>query len=105
GGTQNENPLYSFENRDREDVRWRILAGGTIRYTPLPWLEADANFNLDRLNLNFKQFQNRGFRTTNSNPGTNNGSIINGTNNTQSINTSVGGTIRPQLLSGLHSRF
>ncbi len=105
GGTQNENPLYSFENRDREDVRWRILAGTTVRYTPLPWLEADANFNLDRLNLNFKQFHNRGFRSTNPNPGTNNGLIFNGTNNTQSINASVGGTVRPQLLDRLHSRF
>ena len=105
GGVQNENPLYSFENRDREDVRWRILAGGTVRYTPLPWLEADANVNLDRLNLNYKQFHNRGFRTTNLNPRTSEGLIFNGTRNTQSVNASVGGTVRPQLLDRLHSRF
>ena len=105
GGVQNENPLYSFENRDRQDVRWWILAGSQVRYTPLPWLEASADFNVDRLNVNYKQFTNRGFRTTNANPGTNNGSIFNGTSNRQSINSSVGGVVRPQLMSGLHSRF
>lgn len=103
-GVQNENPLYSFENVQREDVRWRYLVGGTVRYTPLPWLDADANFSLDRLNNNFKQFQNRGFRTTNNNPATNNGLIFNGVNNNQSINTSTGLTLRPQLTDRIASR-
>src|SRR5690606_20683056 len=104
GGVQNENPLYTFENVDREDVRWRYLLGGTIRYTPLTWLEADANFSVDRLNNNFRQFQNRGFRTTNNNPNTNNGLIFNGVNNSQSINTAAGLTVRPQLFDRIASR-
>jgi TonB-dependent SusC/RagA subfamily outer membrane receptor len=104
-GIQNENPLYSFENTQREDVRWRYLVGGTVRYTPLPWVESDVNFSLDRLNLNFFQFNNRGFRTTNSNPTTNEGLIFNGVNNDQSINTSAGLTLRPNLLDQVASRF
>lgn len=105
GGTQNENPLYSFENIDRDDVRWRYLVGGNIKYSPLTYFDADANFSIDRLNLNYSQFQNRGFRTTNSNPATNNGLVFNGTSNTQSINTSAGITVRPNFLEAVKTRF
>jgi TonB-linked SusC/RagA family outer membrane protein len=104
GGVQNENPLYSFENIARADVRWRYLLGGTIRYTPLYWMDADANFSADRLNHNYRQFHNRGFRTTTNNPGTNNGLIFNGVQNTQSLNASTGVTVRPQLIETLASR-
>ena len=90
-GVQNENPLYNFENVEREDIRYRFLGGATVKYTPLDWLDADANFSIDRLNLNFRQFQNLGFRTTNSVPATNNGLIFNGVNNTQSINAERAG--------------
>ena len=105
GGVQNENPLYSFENVAREDVRYRYLAGATARYQPLDWLDAEANFSFDRLNLNFSQFQNRNFRTTNVNPATNNGFLFNGVANTQAINTSTQVTARRQLLADLNSRF
>jgi TonB-linked SusC/RagA family outer membrane protein len=105
GGVQNENPLYTFENVEREDIRYRYLANGTLKYTPLDWLDAEASFSLDRLNLNYKQFQNKNFRTTNSNPTTNNGLIFNGTDNTQSINASAQVTARRELFSGLNSRF
>jgi TonB-linked SusC/RagA family outer membrane protein len=105
GGVQNENPLYSFEAIKREDIRYRYLANGTLKYTPLDWLDAEASFSIDRLNLNYKQFQNRNFRTTNSNPTANNGLIFNGTDNTQSINASTQLTARRDLLSGVNARF
>jgi len=99
GGVQNENPLYSFANVNRSDIRYRYLGGATVRYAPLTWLDADANFSIDRLNLNFDQFQNRGFRTTNSNPGVNEGVIQNGSTNAQSINASAQTTLRRNLWS------
>ena len=105
GGTQNENPLYSFENVQREDIRYRYLAGGTVRYTPLDWLDGEANFSLDRLNVNFRQFQNKGFRTTNANATTNNGLIFNGVSNTQSINTSAQLTAHREILKDINARF
>lgn len=105
GGVQNENPLYSFENIHREDVRWRYIGSGSVRYTPLDWLDADARFSIDRLNLNFIQFSNRGFRTTNDNPETNQGRVFNGVENSQLLSSSVGMTVRPQLGSPLNSRF
>jgi TonB-linked SusC/RagA family outer membrane protein len=103
-GVQNENPLYSFENTVREDVRWRYLGNAGIRYTPLEWLEADANFSIDRLNSNYFQFNNKGFRTTNANPATNNGLVFNGVDNTQSLNTSAGVAFRSSPADWLNSR-
>ncbi|MGI9181003.1 MAG: SusC/RagA family TonB-linked outer membrane protein [Longimicrobiaceae bacterium] len=104
-GVQNENPLYWIENVDREDVRWRYLGGASVRYTPLAWLESDATFNIDRLNHNFAQFRNRNFRTTNPDPQTNEGLVFNGVSNTQSLNTSAGILLRPQLVEWMNNRF
>jgi len=104
-GVQNENPLYWLENVRRDDVRWRVLGGGTVRYTPLAWLETDATFNVDRLNLNYLQYRNRGFRTTNPDPATNEGYIFNGVDNTQSLNTAAGILLRPNVGDFLSSRF
>jgi TonB-linked SusC/RagA family outer membrane protein len=106
GGVQNENPLYSFENVERNDVRYRYLGGATLRYSPLDWLDADANFSIDRTNLNFDQFQNRGFRTTGSTPATNGGVLQNGVNNSQSMNGVVQATARRNLFGDkLGTRF
>jgi TonB-linked SusC/RagA family outer membrane protein len=105
GGTQNENPLYQLENIDRQDLRWRYLLGGQVKYTPASWVDANASLNLDRLNLSYIQFWNRGFRTTNSNAATNQGYIWNGSSNTQSLNGSAGLSIRPELISAVKTTF
>jgi TonB-linked SusC/RagA family outer membrane protein len=105
GGVQNENPLYSFANIKREDIRYRYLAGGTLRYVPLDWLDGEANFSLDRLNLNYQQFSDRGFRTTNTDAATNNGRILNGVDNTQAINTSAQLTAHRELFKDINARF
>ena len=105
GGVQNENPLYSFENIQRQDLRYRFLGGATLKYTPLDWLDGEANFSIDRLNLTYNQFSNKNYRTTNVNATVNNGNIFNGAANTQSVNSSVQFTARRQLLSWMNSRF
>lgn len=105
GGVQNENPLYSFENIDLTDTRWRYLVGGTVRYTPLEWFDADGNFSLDRLSTTYSYFRNRGYRTTNSVPATNQGGLSNSATNAQSINASLGATVRPKLVDWANTRF
>jgi TonB-linked SusC/RagA family outer membrane protein len=104
-GVQNENPLYSFENIARSDLRYRFLGGATVKYAPLDWLDADANFSIDRLNLNYAEFRNKNYRTTNSSPATNNGLIFNGVGNTQSVNGSTSVTAHRQLIENINSRF
>lgn len=103
-GTQNPNPLYTFENAERTDERHRYIVGGKVRYTPLEWLEADGEFNVDRLNTNYFEFSNRGYRTTNSQPATNEGLIFQGVDNVQSLNGSTGVLLRPQLASWTDNR-
>ena len=105
GGVQNENPLYSFENLSVRDTRWRTLVGSTVRYTPLEWFDADGNFSLDRLSTDYAYFRNKGYRTTNSVPATNQGGISNSATNNQSLNASLGTTFRPRLVSFMNTRF
>jgi TonB-linked SusC/RagA family outer membrane protein len=105
GGVQNENALYTFENVQREDVRDRFLGGLDAKFTPLDWLDFDANASFDRSTLNFRQFQNRGFRTTNTDPTNNNGFLFNGNNNAESYNASLQATARRQLFTDMHARF
>ncbi len=105
GGVQNENPIYSFENTSRDESRYRYLAGATLRYAPLDWLDAETNFSFDRLNMGFVHFQNRNYRTTNSNPATNEGQFRNGGRDDQAINASAQVTARRQLWTDLNSRF
>src|SRR5690606_3723776 len=80
------------------------LGGVTVRFTPLEWFDAEGNFSFDRSNLAFSQFRNRGFRTTNNNPGQNNGLIFNGANTAQSYNGALQTTIRQQLMPELFGR-
>lgn len=104
GGVQNENPLSTFEGIDRSDVRDRYLGGLTVRFTPLEWFDMEGQFSFDRSTLAFNQFRNRGFRTTNRNPGQNNGLIFNGANTAQSYNGALQSTFRRQLMPDLLSR-
>ncbi len=107
GGTQNFNPAYWWENIDDDLTRWRYLIGGNVRYTPVAWMEADANLSLDRRNSNRAQFRNKGFRTSApvAAPGTNDGLIFHNVFNQQSMNTSAGATFRPSLEIPVNTQF
>jgi len=103
-GVQNENPLYWLQNVEREDVRNRFLGGATLRYAPLEWVDFEGNVSYDRSTLDFKQFRNRGFRTTNNDPTTASGFLWNGAANASSYNGFLQSTIRRELFTNLRSR-
>jgi TonB-linked SusC/RagA family outer membrane protein len=106
GGAQNENALYSLQNIERQDVTNRFLGGATVTYSPLDWLEAIGNFSYDNSDGTYKQFTNRGFRTTGPNSSTaNNGSIFNGSISQRAMNSSVNVSARRALLDDLQGRF
>jgi hypothetical protein len=73
GGSQNENPLYSLQNVDRSDVTDRFIGGGDVQWAPAAWVTVDGQLSYDLRRTQALQFQDKGFRTTTSNPGTNNG--------------------------------
>ncbi|MFL5579019.1 MAG: SusC/RagA family TonB-linked outer membrane protein [Gemmatimonadaceae bacterium] len=104
-GSQNANPLYAVENDKLFIEHGRFLGGGTLRYTPVSWLELDANGGYDRSDYNTVREQDRGFRTTTSNPGTAAGQILERGGDAIAWNTSAGATARNEPTAGLRTTF
>jgi hypothetical protein len=63
-GAQNENPLYDNENREGRNDQDRFLGSFSTKYSPLPWLDFDANANFDRRRTSGYTLTDRGFRVT-----------------------------------------
>jgi TonB-linked SusC/RagA family outer membrane protein len=104
-GTQNYNPLYELQNSRRNDVNDRFLAGGTVRYAALSWLDFEANFSFDNNRSVAELVQDKGFRTTTPNPATNGGFVFRANGNSQSYNGSVNATARWTPFSDLRTRY
>ena len=96
-GAQNENPIYQFANSTRDDSRDRFLGNVDVKYSPFSWLDVQGQFGYDRSNAAFFQIEDRGFRTTLSNPASNNGFISRASFVDQSYNTSFNATARHQF--------
>ena len=96
-GGQNDNPIYSFENSERQDSRDRFLGNTDVKFTPFSWLDIQGQFGYDRSNGSFFALGDRGFRTTTSSPATNNGFISRGSFVDQSYNTSFNAVARHQF--------
>ena len=90
-GAQNYNPLYYFENRREKDLDDRFLGNLTARYTPLTWLDFDANGSYDRTNSSGLFIADKGFRTT-SVSSANLGTMTHYAGYGQSFNTAVNGS-------------
>ncbi|PYO43426.1 MAG: hypothetical protein DMD29_02310 [Gemmatimonadetes bacterium] len=107
GGSQNQNPLYLFENIERNDVTNRFLGGVTVQFTPptVNWFSLDGGFSYDIRRQTTLQFLDKGFRTTTSTPGTNNGQLTRASSGLESLNGSVNAVLRhsfrPDLLGRL----
>ena len=104
GGSQNENPLYSLQNTQRSDVTNRVVGGLTVQYNPVNWFNLQGDVGYDRRNVDFTQFNDKGFRTTTSTPATNGGSIFKGSTGQEAVNTSVNATFRHDLRADLKAR-
>jgi TonB-linked SusC/RagA family outer membrane protein len=106
-GRQNENPLYPGATEYDESHADRFLGSLTTRYTPLQWLDFEANASMDRSRNNRMYMQDRGFRTTATSP-TNLGYILGTSGSGVSYNLSAGATARhdfsPDLLTRVNLR-
>ena len=90
GGSQNANPLYSFENALRSDVASRFIGSAVVTYRPLSWLNFETSLGYDVRRTTFSQIQDKGFRTTGSNPNVNNGFIFRGGAGNEAIDARSG---------------
>jgi hypothetical protein len=104
-GSQNANPLYDNESFYSETKADRFLGSLTTRYTPLAWLEFDGNASMDRRRSNNFNMEDRGTRTTASNPTTNDGNAEASQDSDASYNISLNGTARRNFTADLASRF
>jgi TonB-linked SusC/RagA family outer membrane protein len=57
-----ENPLYSLELIDRRTQGSRFLGNANVRWSPLPWMELEGNFSLDRYNRFHSEVIPRGYQ-------------------------------------------
>ena len=96
-GLQNDNPIYSFANSERDDTRDRFLGNVDVKFTPFSWLDLNGQFGYDRSSGAAITLIDRGFRTTASDPTTNNGFIGRSSFADQSYNTSFNATARRQF--------
>ena len=99
---ENENPAYALTYQSRLDQADRFLGGIDLRYAPLEWLDFRGSANYDRRNNRFTQFNDKGFRTARSSS-VNLGQVFKASSYDQSMNGSLSGTVRGNLLEDLAS--
>ena len=104
-GVQNENALYNLQNVDRVDERDRFLAGATAKYTPLSWLDLEANFSFDNNRNTGQQNTDKGFRTTTGPSTSNLGNVFRFASSNQSWNASMNASARWTPFEDMRTRF
>jgi len=104
GGSQNENPLYSFENALRSDVSSRFIGGANVTFTPANWVNIEGNLGYDLRRTTFSQIQDKGYRSTSSVPATNNGFIFRGGAGNEALDASLNATVRREFGPDLRAR-
>jgi TonB-linked SusC/RagA family outer membrane protein len=81
------NPLYQVFYNDRHNQRQRILAGASVRYEPLDWLDVEGNFSFDRTDRRRLNYTPKGYET--SGTGVSQGSLFMSDYLIEGINSSV----------------
>jgi TonB-linked SusC/RagA family outer membrane protein len=93
-GFQNQNPLYDFENFRPLNRISRFVGSATLRWRPLTWLDAEAQYGYDG-RQNFQEVQrDRGYRTIPVQPAANLGDISRSAGRSNSSNASLNVTAR-----------
>ncbi|MCU0615653.1 MAG: SusC/RagA family TonB-linked outer membrane protein [Gemmatimonadaceae bacterium] len=93
-GAQNDNPLYSFENFRPLNRISRFVGSLNLRWRPLTWLDAEAQYGFDgRQNFQEAQ-QDRGYRSIPNSPAVNLGNIDRSAGRSNSQNASLNVTAR-----------
>src|SRR5256885_14384206 len=81
------------------------MGGRTLQYSPARWFTLQGRGGCDRRNVDFTQFNDKGFRTTTSTPATNGGSIFEGSTGQEAVDASLNATLRHQFRPDLQARW
>ncbi len=100
-GSQNGNPVYATLYNRRADRNTRFVGGASTRYTPLSWLNLDANFGYDRAIGTYLQMRDRGWRTTTNNPAAASGFFGSGDYDEQQLTSSISAAANKTFMGDL----
>jgi TonB-linked SusC/RagA family outer membrane protein len=104
-GEQNRNPLYLTEFQPRTDKSTRFVGGGNVRYTPLDWLNLDANIGYDRSTGSAFEIRDRGWRTTLPDPANAVGYVYIPASDNQQLTSSASAAATKTLFNDLNATF
>jgi TonB-linked SusC/RagA family outer membrane protein len=104
-GEQNGNPLYPVDFNKRSDFNTRFVGGGTLKYTPMEWLNLEGSIGYDRATNLYNQQRDKGWRVTAQNTNTSSGFIGNGSFDNATLTTSLSGSATHTFFSDLNATF
>jgi TonB-dependent SusC/RagA subfamily outer membrane receptor len=104
-GEQNRNPLYLTLYQPRTDRSTRFVGGGSVRFTPLDWLNLDANLGYDRSTGSAFEMRDRGWRTTLPDPASAVGYVFIPANDNTQLTTSFSAAANRTFFTDLSATF
>ena len=104
--TNNEspNPLYEVRNRKYTEMHSRFLGSGNVRYSPMSWLDVEANASFDRSDVSQQDLYPKGYRTITPSASLNNGNLYEYRGRDEALNGSITGTAKFDLTKAIHNR-
>ncbi len=102
--TESPNPLYEIKHRNYTEGRGRFLGNATVRFSPLSWIDFDANASYDRLDRNTSDLYPKGYATPTNSRTLNNGNLTKDNSLDEAFNASFTTTMNFQLGQGIHNR-
>ncbi len=91
---ESPNPLYDMLVREFKEERNRFLGSVNTRFSPLTWLDFDANLSYDRAEQKASEYRPKGYRTINPSPTNNNGNMDQDNLFDEALNASVTASMR-----------
>lgn len=102
--TESPNPIYTIRHRDYTEGRGRFLGSANVRFSPLSWVDFDANASYDRLDMNRNDLYPKGYATPTVNLSLNNGNLNKNQTVDEALNASITATMNFQLTGNIHNR-
>ncbi len=102
--SESENPLYTLKKYSQMQYRSRFMGSGNVRYSPLSWLDVDANFSFDRLDNDTEYFREKGYRCYEPCPSLANGTLYKYRSRNEAMNTSITASTRWQISDRIMNR-
>ncbi len=102
--SESENPLYTLQKYRQMLYRSRFLGSANVRYSPMDWLDVDANFSFDRLDSDRESFREKGYRCYEPCPTYAIGTLYKQRTRSEAMNASITASTRWQVTDRISNR-